>query len=353
MRIVFFGLSLSSSWGNGHATTYRALLRGLAQRGHELWFFERERPWYASHRDLPDPSFCRLALYESLTELRAHDKLIAGADAIIIGSYVSDMPDLLDWLGHNRRGVLCFYDIDTPVTLRKLALGDHEYLSPVMIPLFDQYFSFTGGPTLRLLEDQYGARQARALYCAVDETAYRPADVPRRWDLGYLGTYSPDRQPALDRLLLQVARRLPMRRFVIAGAQFPADIAWPDNVARIEHLPPTDHPDFYSSMGWTLNVTRADMVRAGYSPSVRLFEATACGTPVISDSWPGLDTVFDPGKEIVVAHDTDDVIAALDLPDACRAAVGAAGRRRTLAEHTGGKRAATLERLLAEAIAER
>jgi spore maturation protein CgeB len=346
MRLVFFGLSLSSSWGNGHATTYRALLRGLAQRGHELHFLERDRPWYGANRDLPRPDFCRLALYESLADLESYRTLVAQADAVVIGSYVPEAAALLAWVHAHRSGVLCFYDIDTPVTMRKIEQGDYEYLAPPMIPVFDLYLSFTGGPTLRLLEQRYGARRPGALYCAVDPDLYRPTGAAQHWDLGYLGTYSADRQPALERLLLQVAARLPQCRFVIAGAQFPPNASWPANVEHIEHLPPAAHADFYSSLGWTLNITRADMVRAGYSPSVRLFEATACGVPVISDPWQGLSDVFDPDAEILVANGTDDVVTALGMPQARRAAIGEAGRRRTLAEHTGERRARSLERLL-------
>jgi len=346
MRLVFFGLSLSSSWGNGHATTYRALLRGLANAGHDVHFLERDQPWYSANRDLPQPDFCRLVLYESLADLASYRSLMARADAVIIGSYVPEAAGLLAWVEAHRSGVLCFYDIDTPVTLRKIMRGDDEYLSPQMIPVFDLYLSFTAGPTLRLLEEGFGARRAQALYCAVDPTLYRPTGAAQRWDLGYLGTYSADRQPALDRLLLQVAARLPQRRFVVAGAQFPADIAWPANVDHIEHLPPADHAAFYSSLAWTLNITRADMVDLGYSPSVRLFEATACGVPIISDQWQGLDEVFAPDAEIVIARGTDDVVAALGMPPARRAAIGEAGRRRTLAEHTGERRAQTLDGLV-------
>jgi spore maturation protein CgeB len=346
MRLVFFGLSLSSSWGNGHATTYRALLRGLAEHGHEIRFFERDQPWYADNRDLSRADFCSLVFYSSLEELRQWRREIARADAVIIGSYVPQALQVIDWVDANRGGLLGFYDIDTPVTLRKLAEGDAEYLSPSVIPILDVYLSFTGGPVLRQLERQYGARGARALYCSVDASAYRPVPANRLWDLGYLGTYSADRQDTLERLLVQTAVRLPDRRFVVAGSQFPSDIIWPSNVQRIEHLPPNLHAEFYSSLGWTLNVTRRDMVRAGYSPSVRLFEATACGVPVISDPWPGLDEVFAPGTELLTATTTDDVVAALSLPNGERARIAAAGRRRTLLRHTSERRAVELEGFL-------
>jgi spore maturation protein CgeB len=348
MRLVFFGLSLSSSWGNGHATTYRALLRGLAAHGHDILFLERQRPWYSAHQDLTDPGFCDLQFYHSLQELERWRRVLARADAIIVGSFVPDAIAVVEWVSGVRRGWLGFYDIDTPVTLRKLAQGDAEYLSPAVMPLFDFYLSFTGGPVLKHLERRYGVQRACKLYCSVDPALYCPTGEALRWDLGYLGTYSPDRQEPLKRLLIDVAVRLPDRRFVVAGAQYPPGIGWPANVERIEHLPPDQHAAFYSSLGWALNVTRLDMVRTGYSPSVRLFEATACGAPVMTDIWPGLEDVFAPGRELLTRASTEDVIAALALPDPVRRRIGAAGRSRTLARHTGERRAHELAVLLAD-----
>jgi spore maturation protein CgeB len=355
LRVAVLGLSLSSSWGNGHATTWRALLKAFAERGHEVLFLERDVPWYAAHRDLPDPQFCRLALYPDLAGLAAaHRGAIAEADAVIVGSYVPEGVTVgrlaQEWAG----GATAFYDIDTPVTLAKLARGDEEYLSPALIPGFDLYLSFTGGPTLDLLERRYGARAAQALFCSVDPAAYQPLpDAPLRWDLSYLGTYSADRQPALERLPLEPVRRAPERRFVVAGPQYPAEIAWPANVERLEHVPPADHPAFYAASRFTLNVTRADMVRAGHSPSVRLFEAAACETPILSDPWEGLDSIFAPGAEIALAETPEDVLAALGWPEEKRRATARAARARVLAEHTAAHRAGELETHLRDAIARR
>ncbi len=354
LRVVVLGLSLSSSWGNGHATTYRALLKAFAERGHDVLFLERDVPWYAAHRDLPDPAFCRLALYPDLQGLEAHRGAVAEADAVVLGSYVPEGVAAGRLVQEWARGATAFYDIDTPVTLAKLARGDEEYLSAALIPGFDLYLSFTGGPTLGLLERRYGARAARPLFCSVDPATYRPLpDAPRRWDLSYLGTYSPDRQPALERLLLEPARRAPGRRFAVAGPQYPADIDWPANVERLEHVPPADHPAFYAASRFTLNVTRADMVRAGHSPSVRLFEAAACGTPILSDAWEGLDAIFAPGAEIALAETPEDVSAALDWPEGRRRAVAEAARGRVLAGHTAAHRAGELETHLRDAIARR
>ena len=345
MKLVVLGLSLSSAWGNGHATTFRALLSSFARRGHEVLFLERDVPWYASHRDLPNPDWCRLELYPDLPALDAWAEEVASADAVIVGSYVPDGIEVGRWAQATARGTTAFYDIDTPITLSALAKNECAYLSRDLVPGYDVYLSFTGGITLRRIETEFGSPSARELYCSVDAAAYTPQDVPKKWDLSYLGTYSDDRQPTLERLLVDVARRAPDRRFVVAGPQYPATIDWPANVERIEHLPPAEHAAFYSASRMTLNVTRADMIAAGWSPSVRLFEAAACGTAIVSDRWAGLGDLLAPDREIVLADTTDDVLAALARDTD---ALGSAARARILAEHTAHHRAEELERHLTE-----
>ncbi len=351
-KIVFLGLSITSSWGNGHATTYRALLKALAACGHEVLFLERDVPWYAEHRDLPSPPFCRTELYEGLEELRERfGNEVASADVVVVGSYVPDGTAVARWVLEHCPGVVAFYDIDTPVTLSCLEQGGTEYLSPGLIPRFDLYLSFTGGPTLARLEHHFGAARARALYCSVDPECYYPEKQVPRWDLGYLGTYAPDRQPAVERLLIEPARLCSHQAFVVAGPQYPEEeIDWPGNTDRIDHLPPPEHRAFYNAQRFTLNVTRVDMVRLGYSPSVRLFEAAACGVPIISDYWSGLETVFTPGKEVLVARTPWEVVGFLrNLPEEERAAIGERARQRVLAEHTAADRAAQFEIYIAEA----
>jgi spore maturation protein CgeB len=341
-RFVFLGLSLSSSWGNGHATTYRALLKGLAALGHEAVFLERDVPWYAENRDLPEPDFARLHLYEGLDDLERFAGLVAGADGVVVGSYVPDGIAVAEWVLERAPGPVGFYDIDTPVTLARVASGKCDYLEARLVPAFDCYLSFTGGPVLERLERELGARRAVALPCGVDPDLYRPTGGALRWDLGYLGTYSVDRQPALERLLLEPARRRPEMRFVVAGPQYPDEIRWPANVERIEHLPPSAHAGFYGAMRYTLNVTRAEMVSTGWAPSVRLFETAACGTPAISDRWPGLGDYLPEGEAVLVADDAHDVLAILDAGSALRARIAARARDEALARHTGLARAQTL-----------
>jgi spore maturation protein CgeB len=345
LDIVILGLSITSSWGNGHATTYRGLVRELSRRGHRVLFLERDVPWYAENRDLPAPPYGRTVLYGSLDDLR--DRFAAevrNADFVMVGSYVPEGVAVGEWATATAAGATAFYDIDTPVTLAKLARGDYEYLTPELIPRYGAYFSFTGGPILKRLERRFGAPMARPLYCSVDPSLYRPEEVAPRWDLGYMGTYSTDRQPALDRLLLEPGRGGRRGRFVVAGPQYPEEIRWPKNVKRIEHLPPRKHSRFYNEQRFTLNITRADMVQAGFSPSVRLFEAAACGTPIVSDTWPGLETFFKVGEEILTARTPGEVLQYLrDIPEEERRALGHRARVRVLAEHTAAHRAEELE----------
>jgi spore maturation protein CgeB len=345
MKIVILGLSITSSWGNGHATTYRGLVRELASRGHEVLFLERDVPWYANHRDLAAPPWGRTWLYGSLDELRdAHAEAVRDADLVIVGSYVPDGVQVGDWVLEQSEGVRAFYDIDTPVTLAKLARGEHEYLHPRQVPEYDLYLSFTGGPTLKRLERQFGSPRARVLYCSFDPDLYYPEDHERQWDLGYMGTYSDDRQPSVQAFLLEPARRHPQGRFVVAGPQYPGTEQWPANVQYQPHLPPAQHRAFYNAQRFTLNITRRDMIAAGWSPSVRLFEAAACGTPIISDRWPGIESLLVPHQEILLVDRTIEVLDILERTgEDERLRIAERARRRILAQHTAAHRAAELE----------
>jgi spore maturation protein CgeB len=350
MNIVILGLSITSTWGNGHATTFRSLVRALSARMNDIVFLERDVEWYANQRDLPDPPFCQLGLYKTLSDLKDRFQAnVKAADLVILGSYVPEGVAVAEWITRHAEGPVAFYDIDTPVTMAKLAKGDHEYLSPDLIPRFDLYLSFTGGPFLERLAARFGARMARPLYCSADPNIYYPQPDQKLWDVGYIGTYSADRHCQLEQLLLAPANLWPSGRFIVAGSQYPPDIRWPSNLVRISHLPSPDHRRFYNQQRFTLNLTRDPMVQAGFSPSVRLFEAAACGTAIISDSWEGLETFFEPEKEILVAGSTHDVLdMTRTISNASCAELGQAARRRFLKEHTPDFRAAQLEGYVAE-----
>lgn len=349
LNIVVIGLSVTSSWGNGHATTYRALLGALARRGHHVTFLERDVPWYREHCDLSEPSGWSVELYKRPADLpRRFSELITGANLVIIGSYLPDGISIAEWITSNAQGITAFYDIDTPVTLAGLGSG-LDYIAPRLIPRFDMYLSFSGGPVPAMIEDIYGSPMARVLYCSADLSQYRPHATAPQWSLGYLGTYSDDRQPSLEKLLIAPARQLEQEQFVVAGSKYPPELSWPDNVERIEHLGGESHAKFYSAQRFALNVTRADMRTLGFSPSVRLFEAAACGTPIISDRWPGIETLFG-SSEILLADGPREVIQILTgMTEDRRLSIAERARRRIQEDHTPDQRARQLESYYLEA----
>ncbi len=356
MKLVVFGLSVTSTWGNGHGTTYRALLEALHRRGHDIVFFEKDVEWYASNRDLPNPAFCEVRLYEDWKAVRTRArKELRDADVAMVGSYFPDGISAIDEMFDAGTPVKSFYDIDTPVTMAALrATGVTDYIATRQIPGLELYFSFTGGPMLSEIEQRFGAPCVVPLYCSFDPQRYRRSQVNRDFacDLSYMGTYAPDRQPKLEQLLLDPARRIEAGNFIVAGPQYPETVSWPDSVRHIAHLSPRWHPEFYSSSRFTLNVTRRDMTIAGYSPSVRLFEAAACGAAIISDNWPGLDSFFVPGDEILLSAGTEDVLHYLTelAPQEVRR-IGEAAQARVLAEHTSAIRALQFEMAVESALA--
>ncbi len=355
MRLIIFGLAVSSSWGNGHATLWRGLIAALTDAGHRVTFFERDVPYYAENRDLTELGRgATLVLYREWADVAAQARRAADeADAAIVTSFCPDALAAADMLGESRVALRCFYDLDTPVTLDRLTANEAvPYIGPRGLADFDLVLSYTGGAALDALRTRLGARRAAALYGWVDPAVYRPAPTEPRYlaDLSYLGTYAPDRQETLVRLFVAAARARPEQRFVIGGAQYPKDFPWAPNIFFVRHLPPGEHPAFYSSSRLTLNVTRAAMAAMGWCPSGRLFEAAACGTPILSDTWPGLDTFFEPGREIMIAETTDDALQAIDTSPEALAQMAARARARVLAEHTAAHRAETLLALFESAL---
>jgi spore maturation protein CgeB len=350
MKFVVFGLTITSSWGNGHATLWRALCRALLRRGHQVTFFERDVPWYAHARDFAGSPGLDIVLYPDWASVRARAaQELAGADAGIVTSYCDDGVAAAELLLSSAVPARVFYDLDTPVTLDRLAAGERpDYLPPEGLGGFDLVLSFTGGAALERLRSQLGARRVAPLYGSVDPSAHHPVPpvAEYRADLSYLGTYAADRQPALERLFVEPARRLPARRFLIGGAQYPKDFPWAANIFFVRHLPPPQHPAFFSSSRLTLNVTRRAMAEMGWCPSGRLFEAAACRTPILSDTWEGLEEFYRPGEEILIAEDSATAMAALELDEAALGRIARRARERTLDEHGSDRRAAELEAAL-------
>jgi spore maturation protein CgeB len=352
VKITIFGLTISSSWGNGHATPYRAIIRALDRLGHDVHFFEKDVPYYSSRRDFDSCSYCRLTLYSEWSEIRDHALSVAtDSDVVITASFLPEGARINDEVLELARPLHVFYDLDTPVTLKNIVQSGVEYLRPDQLPAFDLVLSFTGGRILQELEEQYGARLVQPLYGCVDPDDYLRSEPSREFvcDLSYMGTYSADRQAKVDELLLEPARRHPEKSFLLAGSLYPWQWQWPANVRRIEHVAPADHPRFYSSSRITLNITRGEMAANGWCPSGRFFEAAACGTPLITDTWEGLDSFFDPQRELRVVAHAQDVEAALEMPDCDLQRIASHARQRTLEEHTGAVRARQLLQYLEQA----
>lgn len=352
MKIVIFGLTISSSWGNGHATLWRGLTRALSQLGWTVVFFERNASYYAQARDFTAIEGGELIIYETWADTRSRAaKEIRDADVVMVTSYCPDAVDATE-LASASSGLRVFYDLDTPVTLACFGRGERPfYIGPRRLTDFDLVLSYTGGDALAGLRTELGARHAVPLYGHADPQVHAPTQPHAAFagDLSYLGTYAADRQDGVQQLFIEPARRRPDARFVIGGAQYPQEFPWTDNVFFVRHLPPKDHPAFYCSSRLTLNVTRSAMARMGWCPSGRLFEAAACGVPIVSDNWPGIGDFFAPNEEILLARDCEDVLTALDRSPEELARIAARARARVLAQHTSAHRAAQLETILSKA----
>jgi spore maturation protein CgeB len=354
VKIVIFGLTISSSWGNGHATLWRGLCKNLIRLGHDVVFFERDVSYYATARDVTELPGGRLELYPDWDEIGSRARTdIHEADVAVITSYCPDALHVTDLLLDQDHCLRVFYDLDTPITLARLRAGERvPYIGANGLRDFDLVLSFTGGPAvfpefLRLV----GARRIEPLYGHADADIHRPAAPQPHYHaaLSYLGTYAHDRQRALEQLFVAPALTRQDLRFLIGGAQYPQDFPWSPNVYFVRHLPPPEHPAFFASSRLTLNVTRNAMVEMGWCPSGRLFEAAACGTPVVSDIWNGIGDFFEPGTDILLARGRDDVIAALELGDDELRRIADRARQRTLDEHSSARRAQQFVSLVEQA----
>lgn len=353
MKLVIFGLTITSSWGNGHATLWRGLCKALAKRGHEIVFFERDVHYYAGARDFENQPGIHVVLYpdwENVRTLAARE--VRDADAVVVTSYCPDAVAATRLAETEARGLRVFYDLDTPVTLSRLRSNQPVgYIGSDGLASFGLVLSFTGGATLDDLTALLGARRVAPLYGHVDTDTHAPSTPQQHYKaaLSYLGTYAADRQGILEQTFVEPARQRHGQRFLIAGAQYPAEFPWSNNIYFVRHLPPSEHAAFFSSSRLTLNVTRASMAENGWCPSGRLFEAAACRTAILSDPWPGLDAFFTPGSEILITSGAADTLAAMDIDDSELARIARAARERVFEEHTSEKRAREFEQLVGAA----
>jgi spore maturation protein CgeB len=354
VKLVVFGSSVSRSSRDGHGAFWTGLIKALGGLGHRVIFFERDLAESAHYRELREIPSGEWILYPSWPQARHRaEQHLTDADAAIVTSSCSDAVDACTEVLSSPARVRCFYDLDPGMTLDRHRSGEPlEYLPPRGLADFDLVLSYTGGQALVELKTQLGARHVAPLYASVDPDVYHPVPPEERFrcDLSYLGNYSADRRAGLEDLLLEPARRRADLRFAVAGLEYPGDFPWQENIHFKSYVPPAEQAAFYSSSRLTLSLTRRAAAELGYCPPARLFEAAACGMPVLSDEWDGLDYFFEPGRDILVARTTGHVMDALAMNHEALARIARAGRERALSSHTAARRALELENILEAAV---
>ncbi len=346
LDFLIIGRSLLSSVGDRNAEVYRSLIRELSRMGHRTTFLEHRPPAGAPPLDMLRSPYCEVWSYET-TDQMLHDyrAAVESADVVLLGSGVRNARRVAEWVVEEAQGRRVYYDLDLSYTLHHLNgdLGEDSYdkcLSRESLRDFDLYLSTSGGPLLARMQTDYGAPLARPLYASIDPYYYYRTDADIKYDLGFLGNYKVDRSERLAELLLEPARWTPNRHFALAGDGYDNTQTWPTNVTHVEHLPVTNHVDFYNRQGCTLFITNDNRREVGYSPTSRLFAAAACGVPILSDRWEGLESFFEPNREIYQVDDCNGVLDILYHSEAeDRRRLGERARERVLAEHTAAQRA--------------
>ena len=350
--VAFFGSSLVSAYWNGAATYYRGIVHGLHERGFDVTFYEPDAYDRQKHRDIPDPDWARVVVYgtDGEAEVRRALERARDADILVKTSGVGVFDELLDEavLEYARPGTVTIYwDVDAPATLDRLHANACDPLAR-LIPRYDMVLTYGGGDPVVRAYRAAGARTCTPVYNALDPATHFPVTREARFeaDLGFLGNRLPDREARVEAFFLAAAARLPAARFLLGGNGW-HDKALPPNVRNAGHVYTRDHNAFNCSPRAVLNISRESMARYGFSPATRVFEAAGAGACLITDAWTGIELFLEPGREILVAADGDEVAAHVAALDARRAqAIGAAARRRIMAEHTYAHRALQLEELL-------
>jgi spore maturation protein CgeB len=357
LNIAFFGSSLVSAYWNGAATYYRGLLRALARRGHRITFYEPDAFDRQRHRDIPDPEWAEIVVWDAEGEegVSAALERARSADLVVKASGVGVHDRLLERevAGLSGSGpVVAFWDVDAPATLERV---EADPVDPFRehVGRYHAIFTYGGGARVVQAYERLGARVCVPVYNAVDADTHHPADPEERFrgDLAFLANRLPDREERAETFFFDVARRLPERSFVLGGSGWDAD-ALPPNVRHLGHVYTRDHNAFNCSPRAVLNVNRDSMARFGHSPATRVFEAAGAGACLVTDAFRGLERFLEPGREVLVARSTDDVVELIaSLTEVQVAEIGAAAMRRVLSEHTYDHRARTLEEALAGRVA--
>ena len=347
LDLVIIGRSILSSYGNRTAILYRGLINELAQLGHRTIFLEPRNDLPSGHyRDLLRSPYCEVWTYDTVDALlKEYRPAIQSADVVMVGNDLPETDRIAEWVVEEARGLTIYYDTDMATTRDNLAgaISSKHCLSCRTLPIFNLYLSTTGGPPLQQLAKAHGLACARPLYESIDPYSYYRTDAETTYDLGFIGNYKPRREALLQELMVNPAEHTPNRQFALAGDGYRDRLALPGNITYLEHLPETNHVDFYNRQKATLVVSRDDRRALGYTPSRRLLAAAACGIPVLSDEWNGLNDFFEDRREVFNVGNEQDVLAVLygtDEETVRRA--GLAARERVLAEHTTTRRAEEL-----------
>ena len=353
LDVAFFGSSLVSAWWNGACTYYRGIIRGLAELGHRVTFYEPIAYQRQEHRDIDDPPWAAVVVYEAQHEdqVRSTVERARGADVVVKTSGVGVFDDVLEEavaaLGAPGTTTV-FWDVDAPATLSRMEDDPQDPLR-LLLPTYDLVLTYGGGDPVVRRYTGLGARTCVVVYNALDPTTHFPvAPDDRFWsDLGLLANRLPDREDRIEEFFFRAACLLPDRTFLLGGNGWDGGKAMPPNVRLVGHVGTGDHNAFNCSPGAVLNVTRESMVANGWSPATRVFEAAGAGACLITDAWAGIETFLEPDHEVLVAEDGAEVADIVERLDPLRAReVGEAARKRVLAEHTYSHRAEQVDAVL-------
>jgi spore maturation protein CgeB len=355
--IAFFGSSLVSAYWNGAATYYRGIIRALFGLGYNVTFYEPDAYDRQRHRDIDDPAWASVVVYaahEAAGETGVRQALqhARRADVIVKTSGVGAFDALLDEAileAKAPHAQTIFWDVDAPATLERLAANPDDPFR-ALVPRYDLVLTYGGGDPVVQAYEAAGARRCIPVYNALDPTTHYgvPPDPRFEADLGFLGNRLPDREARVEQFFLAAARRAPDSSFLLGGNGWDNKVL-PPNVTAVGHVYTRDHNAFNCTPRAVLNISRDSMARFGFSPATRVFEAAGAGACLITDAWEGIEMFLEPGREVLVAGNGDEVADLLERLDPERAsAIGRAARRRICAEHTYAHRAVQLDRLFDE-----
>jgi spore maturation protein CgeB len=346
LDLVIVGRSILSSVANPSAQLFRGLINELAHRGHRTTYLEPADAGQRRHRDMLRSPYCEVWVYESVDTLVAnYGPAIQSADVVMLTSGLPGCDRIAQWIAEEARGITTYFDTDLPLTLRTVDCppGHECVLSGEYMPAFHLYLSTTGGTALERLGRRFGIPCARPLYQCIDPFAYYRMDIDRSYDLGFIGNYHGRRDEQIQGLLLEPARLTPNRPFALAGDGYPTDRSWPENLTYLEHLPKTNHVDFFNRLACTLVIEKTERREVGFTPTRQLLAAAACGVPVLCKRWEGIEDFLEPQREIYCVENATDVLHHLyGTDEALRQRAGLAARERVLAHHTAAHRAQQL-----------